>query len=115
MLHFVLLGTSHPHQMQSTAYTYIPYDPSQTTPGTMYGSQTQQHPSMYAQGVVYVPAIHPVTGASQSVVSSEQDSSGREFQPIEAPMASEGDTSSRPSGAHERESETTSNRDNSGS
>lgn len=113
VLHFVVPGASQSHQMQSPAYTYALYDPSQTTPGTMYASQSQQHHSMYPQGVLYVPAVHPVTGASPSAMSSEQDSGGMEFQPIESPTG-EGETPNRAPGAHERESESTSDQDNSG-
>mmetsp|Transcript_13879 Transcript_13879/g.19510 ORF Transcript_13879/g.19510 Transcript_13879/m.19510 type:complete len:643 (-) Transcript_13879:426-2354(-) len=67
-----------PSQRQPAEYTYVAYDPSQAS-GPIYGSPNQQHP-MYAQGVVYVPALHPVEQQQPSAAPGPGESQGRKQQ-----------------------------------
>jgi len=65
-----------PSQRQPAEYTYVAFDPSQG-PGPIYGSPTQQHP-MYAQGVVHVPALHPVEQQQPSAARGPGKMQGEE-------------------------------------
>jgi hypothetical protein len=45
-----------PHLVQSSGYSYYPYDPNQPVPGAMYASSAPGQQHLYTQGgMVYAP------------------------------------------------------------